>query len=279
MSNVAIINLINGLFDKNFSLDSKVTYPNKEFIGRLLERKLADIIVVINESETFHLEAQMTKDEKIVLRAFEYGFYYAVSEQEEQEILKFPVPMIIYLDDVKEVPKESILHISFGEQGMFTYRVKNYVYQKHQVAELNRKRMIVLIPFQVLKLRELCNSKLQEKIKEERFTILQEEIRNDIIESIKANLQFGNITTDDANQLLELTNFLYEHIQKDFVKSGGRNDMKPLLPGAIELPNDKYRIRIDELEKEVSKYAYENRKYADENEKLKKRIAELEKKK
>ncbi len=31
--------------------------------------------------------------------------------------------------------------------------------------------------------------------------MLQEEIRNDIIESIKANLQFGNITADDANQL------------------------------------------------------------------------------
>lgn len=126
----------------------------------------------------------------------------------------------------------------------------------------------------------------QKEIKEERFTVLQEEIRNDIIKSIKANLQFGNITTDDANQLLELTNFLYEHIQRDFVKSGGRNDMNPLLPGAIELPNDKYRFRIDELEKEISKYIYENAKYADENaryaeenEKLKKRIAELEKKK
>lgn len=235
----------------------------------------------------------MTKDKKIVLRAFEYGFYYAVSEQGDEEILKFPEPMIIYLDDANEVPKESVLHISFGEQGMFTYRVKNYVYQKHQVAELNRKRMIVLIPFQVLKLRELCNPKIQKEIKEERFAVLQEEIRNDIIRSIKANLQFGNITTDDANQLLELTNFLYEHIQRDFVKSGGRNDMNPLLPGAIELPNDKYRFRIDELEKEISKYAYENAKYADEitkyadenaryaeeNEKLKKRIAELEKKK
>ncbi len=277
LSNVAIINLINGLFDKDFPLDSKVAYPNKEFIGRMLEKKFADVIVIINESETFHLEAQMTKDKKIVLRAFEYGFYYAVSEQEDEEVLKFPEPMIIYLDDVDEIPKESVLHISFGEQGMFTYRVRNYIYQKHQVAELNRKRMIVLIPFQVLKLRELCNSKIQKEIKEERFAVLQEEIRNDIIESIKANLQFGNITADDANQLLELTNFLYEHIQSDFVKSGGRNDMKPLLPGAIELPNDKYRIRIDELEKEISKYADENAKYADENEKLKRRIAELEK--
>ena len=69
--------------------------------------------------------------------------------------------------------------------------------------------------------------------------------------------------------------------------------MKPLLPGAIELPNDKYRFRIaeleekvsqfTELEQKVSQYADENRKYASdllryisENEELKKRIAELE---
>lgn len=59
--------------------------------------------------------------------------------------------------------------------------------------------------------------------------------------------------------------------------------MKPLLYGAIELPNDKYRFRIDELEKElakyadeISRYADENAKYADENAKLKKRIEELE---
>lgn len=52
--------------------------------------------------------------------------------------------------------------------------------------------------------------------------------------------------------------------------------MKPLLPGALELPNDKYRFRIDELERENKQYADENAKYADEIIKLKKRIAELE---
>lgn len=52
--------------------------------------------------------------------------------------------------------------------------------------------------------------------------------------------------------------------------------MKPLLDGAIELPNDKYRFRIDELEKEIAEYAAENARYADENARLKKHIEELE---
>ena len=52
--------------------------------------------------------------------------------------------------------------------------------------------------------------------------------------------------------------------------------MKPLLPGALELPNDKYRFRIDELEKENARYADEITRYADEILKLQKRVAELE---
>ncbi|MCD8395720.1 MAG: hypothetical protein LUD12_00795 [Lachnospiraceae bacterium] len=40
--------------------------------------------------------------------------------------------------------------------------------------------------------------------------------------------------------------------------------MKPLLPGAMELPNDKYRFRIDELEAENATLADEKAVLADE---------------
>ena len=82
------------------------------------------------------------------------------------------------------------------------------------------------------------------------------------IEGIKLNLELGNITKDDADQLYDLTERLREHICKDFKSRGGEEIMKPLLPGALELPNDKYRFRIDELERENKQYADENAKYA-----------------
>lgn len=66
--------------------------------------------------------------------------------------------------------------------------------------------------------------------------------------------------------------------------------MKPIPPGILELPHDKYLRYTDELKKEIaryadenakyadkiSKYADENAKYADEILRLKQRIAELE---
>ncbi len=95
---------------------------------------------------------------------------------------------------------------------------------------------------------------------------MQDEIRHDIIDSIEANLQAGNLTPDDAGQLLDLTSLLYEHIQNHFCekRKGEVIDVKPLFPGTIELPNDKYRFQIAELKEEITRYADENAKYADE---------------
>ena len=41
-------------------------------------------------------------------------------------------------------------------------------------------------------------------------------------------------------------------IYEEFKKKGGEIELKPLLPGAIELPNDKYRLRISQLEDKLS---------------------------
>lgn len=102
------------MFDKDYPLDSTVTYPNKEFVGKQLEKRFADVIVVINGEDSYHLEAQMTKAGNIVLRVFEYGFYHAISNMGDDDTLRFPEPMVIYLNDEKGIPEESTLNISFG---------------------------------------------------------------------------------------------------------------------------------------------------------------------
>lgn len=245
LSNLAIISLINGLFGTNYPPDSEVEYPNKEYISATLSKRLADLIILI-QGVAYHLEAQMKEDGTIVMRAFEYGFHYAMSAWDGGDVLRFPEPVIIYLDTDTEVPEISTLTLQFGEQRTFSFEVKNFVYQDHDITELNRKKMIALIPFQLLKLRKI----IAEEPTKENFERLKSLILNDIIGSIKANVQMGNITTDDANQLKELTEQLYEHIYQHYTELGGYDDMKPLLDGALELPLDKYRLKIDELEKE-----------------------------
>lgn len=263
LSNLAIINLINGLFDKNYPSDSNVEYSNTEFINTGLQKRFADVLVFINNIP-YHLEAQMTDDGSIVVRVFEYGFHSAMYHRSNDSVLRFPDPVIIYLDSEKDYPETSSLTLDFGTQGTFLYHVKNFLYQKHEIKELNQKKLIILIPFHLLKLRHV----IEKDTSQRNFQLLQELIINDILSSIKANLTVGNITVDDASQLRELTLQLYDHIYSHYEELGGYADMKPLLDGALELPLDKYRIRIDELEQEKQSLKQEKQSLEQERQSL-----------
>ena len=223
----------------------------------------------------------MTRNEMIVLRVFEYGFLYAMASRNDPRSLQFPEAAVIYLNRKNDIRKKDVLHISFGSQGSFDFQVKSFIYLKHTVKELDRMGMAILIPFQALRLRRLLERQFSSPsfnqpnarspaFSSEEFSRLQDEIRHDIIGSITTNLQTGSITEDDAGQLLDLTSLLYEHIQTHFCekRKGDAIDMKPLFPGTIELPNDKYRFQIAELKEENARYADEIIRYADENAKF-----------
>ncbi|MDD3253848.1 MAG: hypothetical protein PHV18_14970 [Lachnospiraceae bacterium] len=283
LSNLAIINLINGLFGTNYPLDSEVTYPNKESVNAELTNRFADLFITIGGKATYHLEAQMTQDETIVIRVFEYSFYYAMENRGNDWELNFPEPMVIYLDEMSDRPEKSILSLHFWTKEVFRYEVRNFYYLDHDVTELNQRKLVILIPFQLLKLRKLISKEPTRA----NFQQLQRLIQHDIMDSIKANLTVGNITQDDANQLLELTRQLYDHIYKHYEELGGEEEMKPLLSGAMELPMDKYRKRIDELEaeneaerreKEVANQKVEaaNRKAEEERQKVEAANQEIE---
>lgn len=274
LSNLAIINMINGLFQTNYPPDSAVTYPNKEFISKSMNRRFADVFITINGIHTYHIEAQIQKDDNIVVRVFEYCFFEAMQSREDSEHLIFPQPVVIYLSKESDIPQESTLILEFGEQGSFEYKVKNYLYLEHDVTEINQKKLVVLIPFQLLRLKEI----IRKEPTKENFILLQTLIQNDIIGSIEANLKVGNITVDDANQLSELTHRLYTHLYEHYFELGGCEDMKPLLDGAMELPLDKYRIRIDELEAEKARAEEGKARAEQEVRKLQAKIKELESK-
>lgn len=77
LSSTAVVNLINGLFDTNYPTDSTISYNWTEFESDELKRILADTILTINNRYSYHMEAQITEDEDIILRVFEYGYTHA----------------------------------------------------------------------------------------------------------------------------------------------------------------------------------------------------------
>lgn len=190
------------------------------------------------------------------------------------DTLRFAQPIVIYLNAVKGIPEESTLLLEFEGQGTFSYKVKNYVYLNHDITDLNRNKMVLLIPFQLLRLRD-AHSFTPTK---ENLAALKRLVENDIIESIEANVKVGNALPEDASELLELTGQLYTQLYPE-VESEGGTDMKRRLEGAWELPNDKYRDRICDLEEQIEQMKTEHQKeaqtYQQEKQEMQKQIEAL----
>ena len=93
------------------------------------------------------------------------------------------------------------------------YKVETFDYIHTSVEEINRKNLILLIPFQLLRLRKKLIKNRDEKTIEELKSILI----NDILKSIKVNLECGNIESGDAYRLKECTVILYRYLQVSYI--------------------------------------------------------------
>ncbi|MCM1027497.1 MAG: hypothetical protein NC432_13775 [Roseburia sp.] len=160
LSPVAVINLINGLFGTDYPTDSDITYHWTEFEDEELRRILADTILTVGggrNPHSYHIEAQMTRDDEIILRVFEYGFGHARRYADQEDgvyTLDFPEPLVIYLCPGNSLPDEYTLRLNFGEQGTFLYRVPAIRFQSLSTEEINDRKLAALLPFRLLKLRE-----------------------------------------------------------------------------------------------------------------------------
>ena len=250
LSDKAVINLINGLFGTNYPTNSKITYNWTEHEDKDLKKTLSDSILTINDRDSYHIEVQMTEDEEIVFRVFEYGFGHAYKNRtivSGGERMVFPRPCIIYLDAGKKdsIPDEYSLVLQFENQGEFWYKVPVVKLQNISIQEMNEKKLIILLPFLLLKLRK----KLEKVRSKENMEELQKLVVNDIINSIRKNEEVGNISHTDALDLIELTMKLYMRIYSKYEEL--EVFTMRLCDQSLELISDKYEKTVEELEDEV----------------------------
>ena len=267
LSDKAVINLINGLFGTDYPTNSKITYNWTEHEDKELKRTLSDSILTINDRDIYHIEAQITEDEEIVFRVFEYGFGHAYKNRTYEngnETMIFPRPCIVYLDEGKKdtIPDEYTLVLKFENQGEFSYKVPVFKLQSISLQELNDKKLISLLPFLLLKLR-----KKMEKIRsKENVEELQRLVMNDIMSNIDRNVEVGNISSTDGMDLKALTSMLYMQIYSKYQEM--EDFTMRLYDQSLELPSDKYEKTVEELEEE-------NTQLKTDIEKQKKEIAKM----
>lgn len=227
LSAKSVVNLINGLFGTDYPLDSTVHYNWTEFEDDRLRRILADTILTINGTHSYHMEAQMEKDNAIVFRVFDYGFQHAnrtrvMDVEEGKYVLSFPQPVVIYLYYEGVVPDiyTLILEKDTGEK-MCEYRVPVVKVQDISAEELSERKMIVLLPFHILKLRQL----IKEKSIQDALPELKRIINDDIIGNINRNVELGNIEVEDAVKLKKYLIALRQYLARYHKELEAMKDM------------------------------------------------------
>ena len=223
LSKPSVVALINGLFSDNFPPDSEVSYNHTENVDGKLKRTVADIIITLrtkNRVRRFHMEGQINDDNTIVIRVFEYGFHDALRHQNTQGskiTLPFPAPVIIFLEHTESTPDKVILELDFGEYGKVDYPVPAIKFLNYSVEEICKKRMTILLPLYLLKLRrEVENAK--NRIHQREDTLrkcaknLKMLIEQSLLPAIIENEKAGNITPGDAFELIRLLDRLYAYL-------------------------------------------------------------------
>ena len=282
LSRKSVINMINGLFDTDYPLDSDITYHWTEVVDDELRKTLADTIITVNGCNSYHIEAQMYMDEDIVMRVFNYGYGHSVQNRIDEDVLNFPVPRIIYFGNAKRVPDTYRLILNFEEQGRFEYKVKTFKYQEHSVEEINKRKLIILIPFELLRLKEL----LAKEHTEQNLEALKKLVKEDIMGSIQKNYEVGNITGSDAGRLKQLTKKLYKHLYSEYEQMEDIEEMDESLILEYEELDRKYaeidrrqadnEKRLRELGNIEEKYEQANAKYEQINAKYEQANAKYE---
>ena len=218
-SSVAVVQFINGLFGTEHSLDSIVDYPNTENVSDKLKRLLSDMVVVINGLYAYHLEAEIKDNENIALRVFEYGFAEGLRTKKilnsgEKIWLRFPNTRIIYWETTARTPDEVTLSLEFPEGGNYDYVVKTFKFLDHDINELEEKKLALLLPFYVLKLRKrVKKSRHRAELCAEMKAILE-----NIDAALERAVETGLMSKMDACNALEHTERLYKELYQEYVE-------------------------------------------------------------
>jgi hypothetical protein len=244
LSKAAVINFINGLFDRDYPLDSDLAYNWTENIDDRLEKTIADAIITVNGTEKFHIEVQINNDNSIVVRMFGYGYQEALKYRKilgARIVLEFPEPKIIVLEHNSKTADEVVLELDFRGQGSFEYKVPVMKFLDYSIEELDEKHMVILLPLYLLKLRREANKNPTR----ENALKLKNLIECGIIPTIEKNEKAGNISHEDCVVLFDLLKLLYEYLYRR-IEAFEKEEVDSMITERLVLPYEIWQEKCRE---------------------------------
>ena len=280
LSGKVVVRFINGLFQTDYPENSKITYHWTEFEDDSLKKTLADAILTVNDTDFFHIEAQMDKDSDIVLRMMNYGMNQAFGSFQELPFdpacgqvweMEFPRQIVIYLDEKPGLPEYYPVTIHFQGEESYTHHISVLSFQEKSLSEIKEKNLIVLLPFKLLSLRK----DFEKERSEDNIRRLIRLYEDDIMGMIEQAYSHDQITNKDYVSLRSLTILLLRHLYSRYQEI--QEALMRLYDQSLDLESDRLFDRIELLEEQIAemdKQITEKDKQIAEKDK---QIAEIEK--
>jgi hypothetical protein len=255
LSGVAIVQFINGLFDADHPLDSTVEYPNTETVSRDLRCIRSDIVIIVSGIHAYHIEGQIDDDANMAVRVFEYGFAEGlrtkiVSNEGEKISIRFPDARIIYWETTGNTPDKVTLSLEFPEGGCYDYTVKTFKFLNYEIRELEARKLTILLPFYVLKLRKKVVTAKTAKSRQE-LSLEMKSILEELVAAVERGIQAGLMNATDCRIVLEHMERLHLELYGNYSEFEEANTM---LPGSLLTYSEEAALRArEENSKEVAR--------------------------
>ena len=165
-----------------------------------------DLSVLIAGTDYYHIECQMKNDHQMVIRMLSYDLHFAMQHCETEQdaagemILRFPRSVVLYPEKNGKIPDRLCCRIIFQDDSEHTYQVPTVKMQDYSMEEIQRKHLILFLPYVLLRLRPQLEN--HNRINKEELTSLV----NSVIVILNEEVQLDNITELQQKDILELFN-------------------------------------------------------------------------
>ncbi len=199
------IALINEVFHTEFPDDVKFEQLRNEFIeenGKIITDSIFKI-----KGHIFHIECQSTPDGEMAIRMIEYDFAIAFNQAELKGApyrVELPESCVLYLRHNSKTPNELNVEVSFRGNSI-PYTTKVIKAQNYTKDEIFQKRLLLLIPFYILRYESM--------IKASSDSVVIEQILTDYRDIV--NRMTKNMSPTEFADLAKLTIRIIEHISPD----------------------------------------------------------------
>ncbi|MDR0562531.1 MAG: hypothetical protein LBG73_07555 [Spirochaetaceae bacterium] len=217
IGSAAVILFINGLFGRTHPLTAEVSFGKTETVkkrGKNLKNLRSDLILTVNiESDTtrfnYAVEVQIKEDKNIGLRIFEYAFEYA---RETKQIsggdlitLRLPAGCVIYWESAENTPDQMTLRLISEEEPdrYFDYKIRVFKMADQSLEELESKRLLVLLPFCLVKFRKELKRKNIAPERRRELVAEASELISEMETILHRSQSEGILTGEDAIILME----------------------------------------------------------------------------